>query len=91
MEIKLHGRTITCTPEEYSDTSNIEHRYTRYMRSLGRGDIMKHKEPILILCECCGKYKHWSTIYRGLQSRGNLMAVCPACKEYLERKDKEAE
>jgi len=27
---------------------------------------------------------------RGLQSRGNLMAVCPACKEYLEQLDKEA-
>ena len=51
---------------------------------------MKNKERVLVLCECCGEYKHWSTLYRGWQSRGNLMAVCPACKEYLERKDKEA-
>lgn len=46
--------------------------------------------PKLIFCECCGEKKPWSTIYRGLQSRGRLMAVCPVCKEYLERKDREA-
>lgn len=51
---------------------------------------MRNKERVLVLCEYCGEYKPWSTIYRGLQSRGNIMAVCPACKEYLERKDKEA-
>jgi hypothetical protein len=45
--------------------------------------------PELIFCECCGERKPWSTIYRGLLSRGKLMAVCPACKEYLERKEKE--
>lgn len=44
----------------------------------------------LIFCECCGKMKPWSTIYRGLQSRGNLMAVCPACKEYLKQLDNDA-
>lgn len=44
----------------------------------------------LIFCECCGEMKPWSTIYKGMQSKGNLMAVCPGCKEYLERKDKEA-
>jgi hypothetical protein len=51
---------------------------------------MKRKEPILVFCECCGKYRPWSTIYRGPQSRGELMAVCPECKEYLEHEDKEA-
>ena len=44
-----------------------------------------------IFCECCGEKKPWSTIYHGLQSRGKLMAVCPACKEYLERKDMEVQ
>ena len=44
----------------------------------------------LILCEHCGNLKPWSTIYYGLQSRGNLMAVCPACKKYLEQLDKDA-
>ena len=48
------------------------------------------KRPELIFCECCFERKPWSTIYRGLQSRGNVMAVCPSCKEYLERKDREA-
>ena len=51
---------------------------------------MKNKERVLVFCECCGEIKTWSTIYYGLQSRGNFMAVCPACKEYLRRKDKEA-
>ena len=48
------------------------------------------EKPKPIFCECCGEKKPWSTIYHGLQSRGKLMAVCPACKEYLERKDREA-
>ena len=48
------------------------------------------ESPELIFCECCGKMKPWSTLYHGLQSRGYLIAVCPACKEYLERKDKDA-
>lgn len=43
----------------------------------------------LILCELCGKKKYWSTIYRGLFSRGEIMAVCPECKDYLKRKEKE--
>lgn len=47
------------------------------------------KTPKLIFCECCGEMKPWSTVYRGLQSRGEMMAVCPACKEHLEQLDKE--
>lgn len=49
------------------------------------------ERPKLIFCECCKEMKPWSTFYRGLQSRGELTAVCPACKEYLERKDKKAD
>lgn len=48
------------------------------------------KSPKPIFCECCKEMKPWSTLYRGLQSRGELMAVCPACKEHLEQLDKEA-
>ena len=44
--------------------------------------------PKLIFCECCKEMKPWSTIYHGLQSRGELWAVCPACKKYLDQKDR---
>lgn len=48
------------------------------------------KSSKLIFCECCKEMKPWSTLYRGLQSRGELTAVCPACKGLLEQLDREA-
>lgn len=51
------------------------------------GGVMNR--PKLIFCESCKESKPWSTIYAGLQSRGVLMAVCPSCAKYLDRKDKE--
>lgn len=36
----------------------------------------------LIFCEWCLKMKPWSVLH---QYRGELLAVCPECKEYLIR------
>lgn len=46
------------------------------------------KAPKPVFCEWCGKMKPWSTIYRGLASRGKPIAVCPECKKFLEENDK---